>query len=220
MIYFKLDVTRVMRNLLVIGNPSKLASQLYINGLLDAQRTIEANVISRLNNPLVKNYRNEIATDSKHTGVLTRIARNITSGYQTDASGIVLWTGKVRELDEKDPIFTVWPDTRGGIKSLASARRTINHPGVRLWRILEAGSRRHWILPKEGNRYLSFYFKRLGRNVALEKVDHPGTKGRSYFFKDRSFIKEKQIAYGQDLAALKQMKKAMAVYFDRFKHVS
>ncbi len=46
--------------------------------------------------------------------------------------------------------------------------------------VAEVGARPHLIFPHPPRRYLKFFWRRVGRTVHLEKVRHPGYKGKGY----------------------------------------
>jgi hypothetical protein len=46
--------------------------------------------------------------------------------------------------------------------------------------VAEQGARRHMIFPNPPRRYLKFYWRRVGRVVHLERVRHPGMRGKHY----------------------------------------
>jgi hypothetical protein len=47
---------------------------------------------------------------------------------------------------------------------------------------VEAGARPHVIRPVNG-RFLKFYWRKVGRVVYLEKVNHPGQRGKEYLLR-------------------------------------
>lgn len=51
--------------------------------------------------------------------------------------------------------------------------------------ILETGARRHMIYPKNASA-LFFFWERIGQNVALAKVNHPGFPG--IYYTERSYL--------------------------------
>lgn len=46
--------------------------------------------------------------------------------------------------------------------------------------VVEKGARRHIIVPIPPRKYLRFYWRKVGRVVYLEKVRHPGQRGKGY----------------------------------------
>jgi hypothetical protein len=47
-------------------------------------------------------------------------------------------------------------------------------------RVVEEGAARHLIFPIPPRRYMKFYWRKVGRVVHLDKVRHPGMKGKGY----------------------------------------
>jgi len=47
-------------------------------------------------------------------------------------------------------------------------------------RIVNNGARPHLIFPIPPRRYMKFYWRKVGRVVHLEKVRHPGQRGKGY----------------------------------------
>lgn len=93
--------------------------------------------------------------DGEH---IREIEAHIDSGAIKSVRGITGWVGDIRKLDQY---------------------LTTNN--VPLWRILETGADPHSIYPTNAPS-LRFYFYRIGAWVSLDKVEHPGQKGRAYFY--------------------------------------
>jgi len=47
-------------------------------------------------------------------------------------------------------------------------------------RVVEEGAAPHLIFPIPPRRYMKFYWRKVGRVVHLDKVRHPGMKGKGY----------------------------------------
>ena len=47
---------------------------------------------------------------------------------------------------------------------------------------VEEGAQRHYITPR-GNYPLRFYWRKVGREVALWRVNHPGQRGKRYLYR-------------------------------------
>ena len=50
-------------------------------------------------------------------------------------------------------------------------------------RVAHDGSPPHVIRPRPPRQYLKFYWRKVGRVVYLERVHHPGMRGKKYFTK-------------------------------------
>lgn len=46
--------------------------------------------------------------------------------------------------------------------------------------VVEKGSPRHLIFPRPPKRFMKFYWRKVGRVVYLDKVRHPGMRGKGY----------------------------------------
>lgn len=187
-----------------------------INELVTAQRAvIERNVKLRIltkertTPPEVRKY--------PSTRALEKIASNVDSGIQVlkGVKELRVWTGSIAKLDAQDPLLR--PPFVG---------RTIKDDKVRLWRIIESGtlSKNYAILPKhkkslrfvvQGKTLQSKYIG--GKNyIVTQKVIHPGIEPSNVFFRNNSFIRERQISYGEDMVVRERLKRALANYVLRY----
>ncbi len=156
-------------------------------------------------------------TKAKKTGAVAAIRSNITSELMRDRKRqqkLGASTGKIFKMDAKDPISEQLPT-----RSLTS----LSSDGImKLWRILEWGHPRHPIFPRMGARQTSqenvlfFYFKKIGRWLKSSKpVDHPGAKGRRYFFQQSDSILGNQVLYETDKAVIPHVLSALRNYIIR-----
>lgn len=132
------------------------------------------------------------------------IAHNITSGVISDGISLTAGTGKIKLLDEKDPIRRLNQPTR---------RLQDN---TRIWRFLEAGvpplSRQ--IAPRNKNGVLTL-FNGQSWNIVNHPVNHPGQEARSAFFEDGTAFSEKR-PHESDLRVVTAIKIAVEKHVKRF----
>lgn len=180
-----------------------------VEDMLKGQKQeIESRVRNRLLTRIYKpqGSRDPKLTDSKNTGIINRIHRNITSGVKPNSvkKDIISWTGDIALMDQNDPIFSLRP------------ARLLSHGKVRIWRILEAGTLlKFYPITARNTSQLSFFWKREGRAVRTKQVVHPGIKGRNYFLKNNGLLLTKQITYESDRAIVGSIKESFRRYIRR-----
>jgi len=82
------------------------------------------------------------------------------------------------------------PYTTGRLAQSIQAKGPFLEPGFRVRgqvgselfyaRIVEDGARPHLIFPIPPRTYMKFYWRKVGRVVYLDKVRHPGQRGKGY----------------------------------------
>jgi hypothetical protein len=82
------------------------------------------------------------------------------------------------------------PYTTGALAQSITIKGPFLEPGARVHgevgsplnyaAAVEGGAERHLIFPNPPRRYMKFYWQKVGRVVYLDKVRHPGQRGKGY----------------------------------------
>lgn len=103
-------------------------------------------------------------------GVTAKLQQNITSGVNRAEKMISAWTGDIKKMDADDPIFL-----------LAKPSRNVGDK-VRLWRILQYGTKKYYPIPPRG-KFIHYLWRRnnvwITSNTGTKR--HPGVRAKRAF---------------------------------------
>ena len=133
--------------------------------------TMRNNVVEKLK---MLSKRDPAATKDP-TGKFTgAIAENITAEVTRNGPITTGGVGKIELLDTQDPLFL-------GTEELGEPPRQFKNDLVRLWRILDFGTRGDYPISARTKPLLHFFHQRYGTWIKTKTVTHPGQEGRFYW---------------------------------------
>lgn len=122
---------------------------------------------------IIHHLKTRLESDTDAFKFVRAVLREIRFQARLEATGGLYSTGRLARSIEING-----PHVEPGFRVTGEVGSSLSYAAA-----VEKGARGHYIYPNPPKRYLRFYWRKLGKTVVLERVNHPGMKGKGYLAK-------------------------------------